>query len=390
MRPLPLLGYGFRPFFLAAGVAAISLIPWWVGSLTLGVPLPAAWPASLWHAHEMLFGFIEAALAGFMLTAVPSWTGQRGFAGWPLALLAGVWLLGRLFVATANQWPLAVYAAADLAFLPALAAFLMPPLIRSRNRNTRLLLVLTALWMVNATFYWALAHADPGLARGALLAGVNLVLLLVTIIGGRIVPAFTSAALRQQGRDATLHTWWVLDAAAVTAMLAVLLVDIFLPQGRVAGGVALVAAVAQGVRLSQWHSSRTLRLPIVWILHLAYAWLPIGLALKAMALLTGWGTGLSWMHALTIGAAATMIFAVMTRASLGHTGRPLIVRPTVVLAYALLTAATLVRVLGPGTSLLSYPQVITLAAILWTGAFALFLFVYAPILLRPRADGKPG
>jgi uncharacterized protein involved in response to NO len=390
MRSLPLLGYGFRPFFLAAGLAAISLIPWWAGSLALGVPLPTAWPASLWHAHEMLFGFIGAALAGFMLTAVPSWTGQRGFAGWPLALLAGIWLLGRLFVATASHWPVAVYTAVDLAFLPALAAFLAAPLVRSRNRNTRLLLVLAALCAVNATFYWALAHANPALARTALLVGVNLVLLLVTLIGGRIVPAFTSAALSQQGRDATLHTWWVLDAAAVTAMVGVLLVDIFLPQSRVAGGMALVAAVTQGVRLSQWQSLRTLRLPIVWILHLAYAWLPIGLALKALELLTGWGTSLSWMHALTIGAAATMILAVMTRASLGHTGRPLIVRPTVVLAYVLLTAATLVRVLGPRISLLSYSHVITLAALLWTGAFTLFLFVYGPILVRPRADGKPG
>jgi len=149
----PLFGYGFRPFFLAAALAAVALVPWWAGSLTLGVPLPQAWPASLWHAHEMLFGFIGAALAGFLLTAVPSWTGRRGFAGWPLAILAGIWLLGRLFVATGSHWPLALYAAVDLAFLPALAALLVPPLIRSRNRNTRLLLVLAALWTVNATFY---------------------------------------------------------------------------------------------------------------------------------------------------------------------------------------------------------------------------------------------
>jgi uncharacterized protein involved in response to NO len=368
----------------------MTLIPWWAGSVTLGVPLPTAWSPSLWHAHEMLFGFIGAALAGFLLTAVPSWTGQRGFAGWPLALLAGVWLAGRFFIATATHWPLALYAGADLAFLPALAAFLIPPLIRSRNRNTRLLLVLAALFTVNVTFYWALAHADPGLARSALLAGVNLVLLLVTIIGGRIVPAFTKSALKQQGRDTDLHSSRMLDAAAVAAMVGVLLVDLVVPQSRAAGGMALVAAVAQAARLSQWRSLRTVRLPIVWILHLAYAWLPVGLALKAIALLTGWGTGLSWMHALTIGAAATMILAVMTRASLGHTGRPLIVKPAIVLAYVLLTAATLVRVLGPGSSILSYTQVITIAALLWTGAFALFLCVYGPILLRPRADGKPG
>ena len=338
----------------------------------------------------MLFGFIAAALAGFLLTAVPSWTSERGFAGWPLVLLAGVWLLGRFFVATAAHWPLAVYATADLAFLPALAAFLLPPLVRSRNRNTRLLVVLAALCTVNVTFYWALAHANPGLARSALLAGVNLVLLLVTVIGGRIVPAFTSSALKQQGRDSTLRTTPVVSAAAVSAMVGVLIIDLLLPQSHLAGLVALVAAVAQAARLGQWQSFRTLRLPIVWILHLAYAWLPVGLALKALALLTGWGTLLSWMHALTIGAAATMILAVMTRASLGHTGRALIVNPTIVLAYVLLTAAAVVRVLGPGTSLLPYGQVITLAAVLWTVAFALFLFVYVPILVSPRADGKPG
>lgn len=390
MRSLALLGYGFRPFFLAAGLAAITLIPWWASSLTLGVPLPSAWPASLWHAHEMLFGFIGAALAGFLLTAVPSWTSERGFAGWPLALLAGVWLLGRFFVATASHWPLAVSAAADLAFLPALAAVLAPPLLRSRNRNAKLLVVLAALCTVNATFYWALARGNPAFARSALLAGVDLVLLLVTIIGGRIVPAFTNSALKQQGRDATFRTWWALDAAAVTAMVGVLLIDMVSPGGRFAGAMALVAAVAQALRLSQWRSSRTLRLPIVWILHVAYAWLPVGLALKAIALLADSGMGVSWMHALTIGAAATMILAVMTRASLGHTGRPLIVTPTVVLAYVALTAATLVRVFGPRTSLLSYAQVINLAAILWTSAFVLFLFVYVPILVRPRADGRRG
>jgi uncharacterized protein involved in response to NO len=219
---------------------------------------------------------------------------------------------------------------------------------------------------------------------------VNLVLLLVTVIGGRIVPAFTSSALKQQGRDSRLRTSPVVSAAAVSAMVSVLIIDLLLPQSHLAGLVALVAAVAQAARLSQWQSFRTLRLPIVWILHVAYAWLPVGLALKALALLTGWGTLLSWMHALTIGAAATMILAVMTRASLGHTGRALIVNPTIVLAYLLLTAATVVRVLGPGTSLLSYVQVITLAAVLWTVAFALFLFVYGPILVSPRADGKPG
>jgi uncharacterized protein involved in response to NO len=390
MRSLPLFAYGFRPFFLAAGFAAISLVPWWAVSLILGVSLPTAWPPSLWHAHEMLFGFIAAALAGFLMTAVPSWTGQRGFAGWPLALLAGLWLFGRLLTASSAHWPLAMCAAVDLAFLPALAAYLAPPLLRSRNRNTKLLMVLAALSLVNASFYWGLAHADVGLVRRALVAGVNLVLLLVTIIGGRIVPAFTGSALKQQGGDSLVRTARALDVIAVTAMLGVLLIDLVLPEGRTAGAVALVAAVAQVTRLGQWQSFRTLRQPIVWILHLAYAWLPVGLALKALALLTSGGVGLSWMHALTIGAAATMIIGVMTRASLGHTGRLLVVNRTTVVAYVLLTVAALVRTLGPGISALSSAQVIAVAAIFWTGAFGLFLWVYAPILVRPRADGRTG
>ena len=196
MRFPALLGYGFRPFFLAAGIAAVVLVPWWALSLTDGVSLETAWPPVLWHGHEMIFGFIGAVIAGFLLTAVPSWTGQRGFAGWPLALLAGLWLLGRLVVATSTHWPLLFTGAIDVAFFPALGIMLMPPLWRARNRNTRLLLVLLALCLANAAFYWGLGSANWPLAHGALLAALNVILLLLTIVGGRIVPAFTSSGLR--------------------------------------------------------------------------------------------------------------------------------------------------------------------------------------------------
>jgi uncharacterized protein involved in response to NO len=151
-----------------------------------------------------------------------------------------------------------------------------------------------------------------------------------------------------------------------------------------------VAAIVQGIRLAQWGAWRTLRQPIVWVLHVAYAWLPIGLALKALALLSGGAFAAFWLHALTIGAAATMILAVMTRASLGHTGRALVVSRPTVLAYALLTGAAIVRVLGLDLSHAPYATVITLVALLWTAAFALFLWVYAPMLLMPRADGRAG
>jgi uncharacterized protein involved in response to NO len=392
MRRVPgqLFGYGFRPFFLGAGLLAALLVPWWAIWFAWGAPLPAGWPPTLWHGHEMLFGFIAAAIAGFLLTAVPSWTAARGFAGWPLAALAGLWAAGRVVIATAGLWPRVLAEAIDLAFLPALAVLVAPPLVRSRNRNTRLLAVLAALWGLDLLFYRGLAGGNVALARHALLIGIDVVLLLVTVIGGRIIPAFTSAALRQRGISSPLRVSPVLTGLAVGGMLAVIAADALAPESRLAGIVALAAAIIQAVRLAQWGTWRTLRMPIVWVLHLAYLWLPLGLALKALALLRALPPGASYLHALTIGAVTTMILAVMTRASLGHTGRPIVAARPTVWAYGLLTAAAAVRALGPVYIALPYAQVILLAATLWTAAFVLFLGVYGPILLAPRADGRPG
>ncbi|HVW67371.1 MAG TPA: NnrS family protein [Steroidobacteraceae bacterium] len=389
-RPLlPILGYGFRPFFLGAGLAAL-LIPWWAGAVAWGWPLGTAWPPTLWHGHEMLFGFIAAAIAGFLLTAVPSWTGERGFAGWPLLLLATLWVLGRVAIATSSLWPMPVVAALDLLFLPALATFVLPPLIRARNRNVMLLVVLTTLWATDIAFYRGVFDADAALARRALLVGIDIVLLLITVIGGRIIPAFTSAVLKQKGVSNAAPAWRALTPLAVGAMLAVTVIDLWRPDSAAAGVAAAATAVIQLVRLARWQGIRTLRAPILWVLHLGYLWLPLGFALKAIALLTGLAFAAFYLHALTIGAAATMILAVMTRASLGHTGRFLVVSRPTAWAYGFLTAAAAVRVFGPAVLPLAYPSVVVLAAALWTIAFGLFLRVYAPILTSPRADGKPG
>jgi len=385
-----LFGYGFRPFFLAAGLAGLLLIPWWSASLAWGVALGTSWPANLWHGHEMLFGFVVAAVAGFLLTAVPSWTGARGFAGWPLAMLTALWVVGRAAVASSARWPGWLVAALDLSFLPALAGLVLPALVRARNRNTPLLGVLAVLWLANLAFYWGLAQGDPPLARHALLIAIDIVLLLVTMIGGRIIPAFTASAFKQQGVSSPLHVWRGMTALAALVMIAVAVIDLWRPESAAAGAVALAAALIQTVRLAQWRGVRTLQMPIVWVLHLAYLWLPLGLALKALALLGGLAFAAYYLHALVIGAAATMIMGVMTRASLGHTGRPLIVRPSIACAYGLLTAAAVVRVFGPAWANSSYAGIILLAAGLWTAAFVLFLWVYGPMLIKPRADGKPG
>lgn len=385
-----LFRYGFRPFFLAAGLAALLLVPWWAAALSSGVPLGTNWPAPLWHGHELLFGFIVAAVAGFLLTAVPSWTGARGFAGWPLVVLGGLWLSGRVAVSASAVLPLSVVAALDLSFLPVLAGFVLLPLLRARNRNSPLLAVLLGLWLTDVAFYRALAHGDSVFARQALLVGIDIVLLLVTVIGGRIIPAFTSSALKQQGIGISLRAWRGMTPLAIGIMLAAIIFDVLRPESVAAGAVALAAGVIQAVRLAQWRTLRTLRMPIVWVLHVAYLWLPVGLTLKGLALTFRLGFAAHYLHALTIGAAALMIMAVMSRASLGHTGRPLVVSRATAYAYGSLAAAAVVRVFGPALLPLAYVKTVVLAAVLWTVAFGIFLWVYAPMLITPRVDGKPG
>ncbi|HET6566263.1 MAG TPA: NnrS family protein, partial [Xanthomonadales bacterium] len=221
-----LFAYGFRPFFLLAGWFAAVAIPLWAWWFASGHTWAGGLATSQWHAHEMLYGFVTAAIAGFMLTAVPSWTGTRGFGGWPLVWLALAWLAGRLVFGLAGLLPIWLVAAVELVFLPLLAALVAPPLVRSMNRNTPLLFVLAAMWIADAVFLLALYRSDSLLAAQALQFTLNLVLLLITIIGGRIVPAFTANALRARGMDVRMRSGPWLERGVIAAMIAVLLVDL--------------------------------------------------------------------------------------------------------------------------------------------------------------------
>lgn len=385
-----LFAFGFRPFFWVAGAYALFAVVAWLGIYETGVlPLPNQ-PAHLWHGHEMLYGFIGAAIAGFLLTAVPSWTGASGFAGVPLVLLTAVWLTGRLAFAAAAVLPLILVAVCDLAFIPALACLLAPPLLRARNRNSPLLFVLGAIWLTDACFLYALMRGDASLARSALLVAIDVILLLITVIGGRIVPVFTANALRGRGLAADIRSSRWTDGIVIATMIVVVLADVLASWHPVAGGVAALAAIAQAWRFMGWRSLQTLNEPLVWSLHLAYAWLPVGLAMKAIYQLTGATWAAPWLHALTMGAAASMILAVMTRAALGHTGRPLVAARPVAVAYILLCLATLVRVFAPSFAAVEYRWTVMAAGALWVAAFALFMITYTPILMRPRIDGRPG
>jgi len=380
--------YGFRPFFLfALAYAFVAIVAWLLIRRFQELPL-ATLPPQMWHAHEMLFGFIGAAIAGFLLTAVPSWTGARGFAGWPLAALSAVWLAGRIAFAFGASLPVEAIAAIELLFLPCLAAFIAPPLLRSLNRNTFVLGVLTLLWLLDGLYLIALAKGDIVHATRAIYGGIDLVLILLTVIGGRIVPAFTANALRSRGETVTVRSTRALEVIVIGAMVVLAIVDFFRPSGWPVAAVAGIAAIAHVVRLSGWHIRRSFAQPIVWILHAAYAWLPIGLALRCLYLLWGFDWAAHWLHALTMGAASTMIVAVITRAALGHTGRALEVHRSVAIAYVLLLLATLVRVFGG--VVLPYESSVWIAGGLWVVTFAVLLVRYVPILLLPRVDRRPG
>jgi uncharacterized protein involved in response to NO len=232
-------------------------------------------------------------------------------------------------------------------------------------------------------------RGDTGFASYGLLLGINTVMLIIAIIGGRIVPAFTLSAIRRTDDTFAIMPFPALDRVAILSILLILIIDLLWPYSTAAGWTALIAALIHAVRLARWKTLRGLSEAIVWILHIGYAWVVIGLALKGIFLLTGSIGGTAWLHAITTGAFATMILAVMTRATLGHTGHPLIAPPLIVVAYVLITLAAVVRVTGP-----VFPEVylysIVVSGVLWIAAFGLFLVVYTPILIGPRADGKPG
>ncbi len=380
------LGYGFRPFFLLAGTHAVLAIPVWLFLLRGFGSFTSPLPPLAWHAHEMLFGFIVAAVAGFLLTAVPSWTARRGYAGAPLLGLTLLWIAGRLVTTFPLGLTALMVALIDLAFIPILVLTILPALIRSGNqRNLVFIGMLAALFAANLHFHLAGAtKIEP------LLLGINVVLLMVAMVGGRILPAFTSSGLKQRGIDVRIRRCPQLDMAALMATLAVVVVDILSPGTILAAMAAAVAAALLALRLARWQGHRTLSDPIIWVLHVAYAWLPIGLALKAAWLFGVPIPDTSWLHALTTGAFSTMILAVMSRAALGHTGRALVAPGLIVIAYYMIGVAALMRVFGPMLLAEAWRFWMIASGSLWSLAFILFIVVYAPILCGPRVDGRAG
>lgn len=392
MSRFVLLAVGLRPFFLLAGVDAIFNMGLWLAVYIH----PGFWPADTipamyWHSHEMLFGFVAAAIAGFLLTAVPGWTGEKSYAGWRLATLAALWTAGRVAMFPILYCPMNLAALIDLAFFPALVATLSPPLLRSRKlRNLPFVALLTLLFAANLIFHLGRLNILAGGELTALVATIDIVQILVAVVGGRIIPAFTKSGLSSLGIPVEMNSNSWLEVAAIVAIVAVLVGDMAAPQSTWNGVVALAAAALQAARLAQWKGYRALRDPLIWVLHLGYAWLVVGLTLKGLWLVANIPFAEKWLHALTVGAFATMILAVMTRASLGHTGRSLIAPTPIAAAYLLISLSAAIRVFGPVIVPSDYNAVVLAAGACWIGAFAIFLLIYTPVLMRSRVDGRPG
>jgi len=363
-----LFALGFRPFYLLAGAYAALSIPVW--ALQYAGVLPAADP--LWHAHEMLFGYAFAVIAGFLLTAVRNWTAQPTPAGASLAGIAALWLVARLVA----PFSLAVSSIVDALFAIAVAWGIGRPIIRSGNRNWYFILLVLALGAASIAF--------QALPRTALAVGLDLVLFIIAVMAGRVVPGFTNNAVA--GAGARRIGW--LEYGALGSVLLLLVLDLF-QLAFPAALVALAGAALHAARAALWAPLRTRGRPILWILHLSYAWIVVHLLMRGLAGFDAVPEVLA-THALTIGTIGGLTLGMMTRTARGHTGRPLITGRPELAAYVLIQLAAAVRVFAPLAAPQSYSASVALSALLWSAAFLAFVITYYPILTEPRLDGKEG
>jgi uncharacterized protein involved in response to NO len=378
----PILHYGFRPFFFLAALHAGLAIPLWLGVYLGGFDIGGLFGGMHWHAHEMLFGYLFAVIAGFILTAIPNWTGRLPLSGLPLATLAGLWLAGRVVcLASPDPW---LAMAVDLAFPVMLALAIWREVLAGRNwKNAPVAVMITLFGVANAADHLANAGVlDHDLGQRLALAAAGM---LIALIGGRIVPSFTRNWLVKEGSTALPAPFGQPDKAAIAATVAAMLGWVVMPDNALVGMLLFAAGVLLAVRLFRWRGLSTFREPILLVLHLGYGWLAASFALLGLAIMLPYAVPhSSALHALTAGAVGTMTLAVMTRASLGHTGRVIVADRFVVVMYAMVSAGATLRVAAPFARDW-YAHVLACGGALWAGAFLLFAIRYAPNLWGRRA-----
>lgn len=377
-----ILSFGFRPFFLSAGIWAALTVAIWMPMLAGQVALPTAFGPIEWHTHELIYGFVPAAVAGFLLTAVPNWTGRLPVTGTPLLALFLIWISGRVAISISDWIGAPLAAAIDLSFLVAVAAVAAREIIAGRNiRNLKVLAAVALLIVGNVVFHaevlWGIWYG-----YGARI-GISAAILLIMLIGGRIIPSFTRNWLVRQEPGRLPVPFSKFDAAIMLISGCALVSWIVVPESDLTALLTVAAGIANAVRLARWAGERTVSEPLVLVLHVAYAFVPVGFLLVAIAI---WRPDVVTMsgalHGWTVGAIGLMILAVMTRASLGHTGRPLTATLPITMTYAAVAMAGIARIIAAFD--IAREPMLHLSATAWVLGFAGFAIIYAPILMKPR------
>jgi len=380
-----ILALGFRPFFLLAGVAAAVLIALWMLAWMGRLPVAGAYYGIVgWHSHEMLFGYAGAVIAGFLLTAVRNWTGIDTPAGAPLAALALLWLAGR--IAPLLPLPDWLIAGVDVAFLPMVAVALYRPLMLGKNRVNRLFLpLLGAMTVANGLVHLQALGVTTDTAGRGTLAMLDLVLLLVLVVTGRVVAFFTERGVA----GSTPRNRERLEQAGFAGAIALTIADAAGGSPAIVGTLCAALAIQTAAREAGWHDRRVWRNPVLWVLHAAVLWLALGFAMRAAASF-GLVPANVALHALTAGAIGVLTLGMMSRVTLGHTGRDMRAPRVAALAFVLLNLAAFARGVAPALWPDRFLFLVHSAAGLWILAFALFLVAHAAMLWRPRVDGRPG
>ena len=381
-RSFALWCLGFRPFYLLASIYAAVSIPLWVCQYVGYLPA-AYWRSQVWHGHEMLFGYTLAVIAGFLFTAVRTWTGQPTPTGATLAAFALLWIAGRVLVVTPYE---AAAAAVNAAFPVAVAIGIGIPLWRNRNRRNYffaavLLFVGLAVLALHLSYLGVLAWPE----WASLQVGLDLVLFILTVMGGRVIPMFTNNGI--PGTQATRNP--LVEKLALGGILVLLGADVLQAPAAAVAVLAAAVAAAHVARLYLWQPWRTMKTPLVWILHASYGWIVVYLVLRALAGIGGVAESLA-VHALTIGAIGGMTIGMMTRTARGHTGRPITADAFEVTCFVLIQLAALIRVLGGMLAPGAYSVTVIVSGGCWSVAFTIYAVRYWPVLSRARLDGKPG
>lgn len=384
-RHFALFELGFRPFFLLAGVLAATTLISFVGGYATGKPLSGYYDALTWHSHEMLFGYVAAIVAGFLLTAVRNWTGMPTTTARSLAAISLLWLAARVLPYFSNTISHGVIAIVDFLFLPALIILLAVPLLRAgKKANLVFLLVLALLALANGLIHsQMLGYSSHTAITGTYLA-LNIIVLLIVIMAGRVVPFFI-----ERGVDITLPRHPLLDQLAIVSVLVLASLQVFETDLHWQAVVAVTTMFIHLLRLASWHHRKLWHVPLLWVLYLAYGWLVVGFGLKTLEVYNLVSPRLS-VHAFTVGGMGVMTLGMMARVALGHTGRALQVTAIMVFVFVLINLAAIARVLLPIVYAQWTTAFIVVAAIFWTLAFVIFVAVYFPVLVSPRLDGRPG